>query len=96
MRVHYRACGANEQHYKDTCGAKLLPTIVSAYPVDCVCFCDLLKIRHCCLSSNERYNSPPAAHPPPPPPTHPPPLCPTHDIPVAVKKVAQNPAVLTS
>ena len=52
---------------KDMCGAKLLLTNVSAYPVDCVCFCDLLKTQHCCLSSNGRYNPPLAAHPPPPP-----------------------------
>ena len=48
-------------------GAKLLPTTIPAYPVDCVCFCDLLKTQHCCLSSNGRYNPPLAAHPPPPP-----------------------------
>ena len=41
---------------KDMCGAKLLSTTVSAYPVDCVRFCDLLKTQHCCLSSNGRYN----------------------------------------
>ena len=50
---------------KDMCGAELLPTTVSAYPEGCVCFCDLLKSQHCCLSSNARYNPPPATHPSP-------------------------------
>ena len=76
------------------CDAKLLLTIVPDYPVDCVCFCNLLKTQHCCLSSNGRYNPPPTVHPPPPPIQ--PLICVTNDIPVAVKKVGQNPAVLAS
>ena len=82
---------------KDVGGAKLLLTTTSAYPVHCACICPLLKIQHHCLCPNGRCNLPPASHPPPPPlpPTHP--LIHTiPDITVAVKKVAQNPAVLAS
>ena len=83
---------------KDVCGAKLLLTIVSAYPMDFVCFCDLSKTQHCCLSSNRKYNPPLATHPLPHPPTPLPPahplICTTRDIAMAVRKVAQNPAVL--
>ena len=60
---------------KDMRDAKLLLITVFAYPVDCVCFCDLMKTRYWCLSSSGKYNPPPAAHPPPPPtlpPSHPP------------------------
>ena len=28
---------------KDMCGAKLLPTTISVYPMDCECFCHLMK-----------------------------------------------------
>ena len=79
---------------KDVCGTKLLLTTTSVYPVDCVCICPLLKTQYHCLCPNGRCN-PPLATPTPLPPTHP--LI--HAIPdttVAVKKVAQNPAVLAS
>ena len=79
---------------KDVCGAKLLPTTASAHPVDCVCFCHLLKTDHCCLCQNERYNPTPAAHPLHP--SHPLLTHATYDNTVAEKKVAQNPAVLAS
>ena len=85
---------------KEMCGTKLLLITLSAYPADCVCFCDLSKTQYCCLSSNGRYNQAPAAHHPPPSP-HPPPTCSTpvhatHDITVAVKIVTQNSTVLYS
>ena len=53
-------------------------------------------------SPNRGYGPPPAVHPLPPltPPPNPPPtytlIRTTHDITVVVKKVVQNPAVLTS
>ena len=85
---------------KDVGGAKLLLTTTSIYPVDCTCICPLLKTQHHCLCPNGRCNPPSASHPPPPPPH---PLPPAHpfihaipDITVAVKKFAQNPAVLAS
>ena len=99
MRCNYGAYGPVNGINKDICGAKLLLTTISAYPVDYVCFCDLLKALHC-LSSNERYNLPPAGHPHHHPP-HAPPTCSplihtTYDITVAVKEVTINPAVSTS
>ena len=82
---------------KDVGGAKLLLTTTSVYPVDCTCICPLLKTQHHCLCPNGRCNSPSAS----PPPPHP--LPPAHplinaipDITVAMKKVAQNPAVSAS
>ena len=51
---------------KDMSNAKLLPTPVTANLVDCVCFCHLLGIHHCCLCSSGRYNLSPTTHPPPP------------------------------
>ena len=54
---------------KDVCGAKLQPTTVSAYPVDCNCLRHLLNTHYCCLCLNGSYNPPSASHPPPPPPT---------------------------
>ena len=56
---------------KGACGTKLLPMIVLAYPVDCVCFCHLLNTQHCCLCPNGRYNPPPSSHPLHPPLAHP-------------------------
>ena len=72
---------------KDVRGPKLLLTTASAYPVNCVCFCHLLKTQHCCLYPNGRYSIthvwlsthliPPLSHPPTPLTqpsfTHPPP-----------------------
>ena len=85
---------------KDVCGAKLHPTAVLAYPVDCDCLCHLLNTHYCCLCLNGSLNMLSASQPTP---TTPRPLLPTHpfiraipDIMVAVKKVAQNPAVLAS
>ena len=37
---------------KDVCGAKLHPTAVLAYPVDCHCWCHLLDTHCCCMSPN--------------------------------------------
>ena len=78
---------------KDVGGAKLLLTTTSVYPVDCTCICPLLKTQHHCLCPNGRCNPPSASHPPPAalPLIHAIP-----DITVAVKKAAQNPAVLAS
>ena len=79
---------------KDVGGAKLLLMTYSVYPVDCTCICPFLKTQHHCLCPNGRCNPPSASHPPP---STPHPL--KHAIPdisVAVKKVAQNPAVLAS
>ena len=80
---------------KDVGGAKLLLTTTSVYPVDCTCICPLLKTQHHCLCPNGRSNPPSASHPPLPPPSHPL-IHAIPDITVAVKKVAQNPAVLAS
>ena len=85
---------------KDVDGAKLLLTTTSVYPVDCACICPLLKTQHHCLCPNERCNPPSASHPPPttpcPPPTPHSIIHAIPDITVAVKKFAQNPAVLAS
>ena len=35
-------------------GAKLLPTIIPAFSVDCVCFCHLLMTKQFCLCSKVR------------------------------------------
>ena len=56
---------------KATWCVKLLPTTVSAYQVDCGCFCALLRTHCCCVSTCGWYNPPSASHPPPtltPPP----------------------------
>ena len=72
---------------KDVYSVKLLQTTVLPYPVDCVCFCDLLKTQHCCLCPNGSYNPPLAALPPHHSlhPTHSL-ICATHDITVAVQQ----------
>ena len=57
--------------------------IISAYPVDCVCFCHLLKTQHYCLYPDKRHDLTLAAHSPPLPTplTHLYPLIyATHDI----------------
>ena len=60
-------------------------------PVDCDCLCHLLDTEYCCLCPSGSLNPLSASHPP----THP--LIRTiYDITVAMKKVAQNPAVLAS
>ena len=74
---------------KDVAGAKLLLRTTSVYPVDCTCICPLLKTQHHCLCPNGWCNLPSASHPP----LYMPFLI---IITVAVKKVAQNPAVLAS
>ena len=80
---------------KDVTGAILLPTTVSTCPVDSVPFCHSLKTQHCCMCPYGTFNLPLATHPPLHPPTHP--LYHSiRDITVAVKKVAQKPAVLDS
>ena len=72
--IHFSTCGATAGH---ACGAKLLPMTVLAYPVDCICFCHLLKaITNACMCPNGQYNLPLAAHPPTPPTT--PPSYPVH------------------
>ena len=73
---------------------RLLPMTLSTYPVDWVCLCHLLKTKHCFLCPNGRYNPPLATHPPTYLPT--PITCHQCYYTVAVKKVAQNPAVLAS
>ena len=82
---------------KDVCVGKLYPTAVLAYPVDCDCLCYLLNTQCCFLCLNGASLQLPTHH------RHPPPLPHTHplirairDITVAVKKVAQNPSVLTN
>ena len=82
---------------KDVGGAKLLLTTTSVYPVDCACICPLLKTQHHCLCPNGKCNLPSASHPPPHPlPSAYPLIHVIPDITVAVKKVAQNPAVLAT
>ena len=51
-------------------GVKLLLVTVSAYQVDCGCFCAILNTQHCCLSPCGWYYPLSASHPPPTP-THP-------------------------
>ena len=48
---------------KDVCDAKLLTTTVSTYAMDCIHFCHLMKMQHCCLCPNEMHHVPPAVHP---------------------------------
>ena len=72
---------------RDVCGAKLLPTSLSACQVSHVCSYHLLNTQHCCQCPSGRFNPPPAAHPL---------IRAIRDITVAVKKVAKNPAVLAS
>ena len=52
---------------KATWCVKLLPTTVSAYQVDCGCFCALLRTHCCCVSPCGWYNPPSASQPHPPP-----------------------------
>ena len=57
---------------KDVCDAKLHPTAVLAYPVDCDCWCHLLDTHCYCMNPSGTLNPPSASHPPPrspPPPT---------------------------
>ena len=64
--VHYRVYGALRGTNMATWCVKLLPTTVSAYHVDCGCFCALLGTHCCCLSPYGWYNPPSAPHPPHP------------------------------
>ena len=86
---------------KAACGVKLLLTTVSAYQVDCGCFCAILNTQHRCLSPCGWYYPPSASHPPPaptpplsfpPPPTRhpPPPINFIHDIAGVVKNYHKN------
>ena len=52
---------------KATWCVRLLPTTISAYHVDCGCFCALLRTHCCCLSPCGWYSPPSAPHPPHPP-----------------------------
>ncbi len=80
---------------KATWCVRLLPMTVSAYHVDCGCFCALLGTHCCCLSPCGWYNPPSAPHPPPlpTPPAHPPTINSIRDITAVGKKLSQNPAV---
>ena len=49
---------------KDVSGATPLITTTSVYPVDCACFCPILKTQHHCLCPNGSCNLPAAFHPP--------------------------------
>ena len=49
---------------KATWCAKLLPTTVYVYQVDCGSFCALLRTQCCCLSHCGWYCPPSASHPP--------------------------------
>ena len=72
---------------------KLLLMTISAYQVDCGCFCAILNTQHCCLSICGWYYPPSASHTPPtptPPPTHPPPINFIHDIAGVVKNYHKN------
>ena len=85
---------------KDVSDTRLLPMTVSAYPMDWVCFCHLLKTQECCLCPNRSITHlwlPIHLHHPP----HPNPIlhtpllqCAIYDITVTVKNFIQNPAVL--
>ena len=90
--VFFRPCKTTSVHYwvygatnKATWCVKLLPTTVSAYHVDCGCFCTLLKIHCCCLSPCGWYSPPSASHPPP--------IHTIRDITAVGKKLSQNPTV---
>ena len=63
---------------KATWCVKLLPMTVSAYHVDCGCFCALLKTHCCCLSPCGGYGPPSAPHHPPH--SHPTPIHSIRDI----------------
>ena len=77
---------------KTTWCVKLLRTTVSAYHVDCGCFCVLLKTHCCCLFPCGWYNPPLAPHPPTPPtPPTPYKLYPQYYS--SWKNLSQNPAV---
>ena len=83
------------------CGARLLPTTVSACAMNFVHFCHLVKSQHCCLCSCGIYNPPLAAHlhlatlPPSCTPTllY---VCAICYITVVMREVADNPVVLAS
>ena len=79
---------------KATYCVKLLPTTVSAYQVDCGCFCALLRTHCCCVSPCGWYNPPSDSHPPPtptpPPPAHPPPINFIRDITAVGKNHLKN------
>ena len=63
---------------KATWCVKLLPTTVSAYQVDCGCFCALLRTHCCCVSPCGWYGPLSASHPLPMP--TPPPINSIRDI----------------
>ena len=78
---------------KATWCVKLLPTTVSAYQVDCGCFCALLRTHCCCVSPCGWYNPLSASHPPPtptPPPSRPPPINSICDIKAVGKNHLKN------
>ena len=85
---------------KDVCGVKLYPTAVLVNPVDCDCLYCLLNTQRCFLCLNGSLGPSSVSHSPPPPhaplPHAHPLIRAIHDITVAVKKAAQNPAVLAS
>ena len=85
---------------KDVSGARLLPTTVSTYPEDWVCFCHVLKTRYCCLCPNRRHNPATATHLPPPTTTSPSQPPTPYNVPSVILqllwKVAHNPALTSS
>ena len=74
---------------KATWCVKLLPTTVSAYQVDCGCFCTLLRTHCCCVSPCGWYSPLSASHPPPMP-TPPTPINCIHDITAVGKNHLKN------
>ena len=82
---------------KYVCGVKLLPMTVSAFAVNRIRFCHLVKTQHRCLCPCGMNKPPPSAHPPPHPPNLPPAnpslihvIC---DITVAMKKLLKSSSV---
>ena len=69
---------------KATFGVRLLPVTVSAWQVNCGCFCTPMDTQWLLFQSNIWKNPPLACYPPPPPtsppPAHPPPINWIHDI----------------
>ena len=73
---------------KDVSSTRLLPTTVSTYPVNWICFCHLLKTQYCCLCPITHLQLPtcPTLFPP----THPPLQRAISDITVAEKKLLSS------
>ena len=79
---------------KDVSGAKLQLTTTSVYPVDCACFCPLLKTQHYCLCIYVLVEAVTHLQLPTHPATlHPPLIHATRDITVVVKKLLKTSSV---